>query len=181
MTEIIGDLIKILLPAAAVMYAMFLVVRSFLNSHFAMMTREYEKKLVDLKVTTSEKVLPLRLQAYERMCLFLERISLHNLVLRLNNPAYTSMQFQQKLLMEIREEYNHNLSQQLYMSDQSWALIKNSMEEAIAVINKSAGSIPSESRSVDLAKMIFENMLQKSDDPSSKALKYIKNEIRQIF
>jgi hypothetical protein len=181
MTEIIGDLIKILLPAAAVMYAMFLVVRSFLNSHFNMMTREYEKKLVDLKVATSEKVLPLRLQAYERMCLFLERISLHNLVLRLNNPAYTSMQFQQKLLMEIREEYNHNLSQQLYMSDQSWALIKNSMEEAIAVINKSAGSIPAESRSVDLAKMIFENMLQKSDDPSAKALKFIKNEIRQIF
>jgi hypothetical protein len=83
--------------------------------------------------------------------------------------------------MEIREEYNHNLSQQLYMSDQSWTLIKNAMEEAIAVINKSAGSISAESRSVDLAKMIFENMLQKSEDPTSKALKFIKNEIRQIF
>jgi hypothetical protein len=67
------------------------------------------------------------------------------------------------------------------MSDQSWTLIKNAMEEAIAVINKSAGSISAESRSVDLAKMIFENMLQKSEDPTSKALKFIKNEIRQIF
>ncbi|MFL5729470.1 MAG: hypothetical protein ACJ75J_08290 [Cytophagaceae bacterium] len=181
MTEIIGDLIKILLPAAAVMYAMFLVVRSFLNGHYEMMRKEYEKKLLDLKVMTSEKVLPLRLQAYERMCLFLERISLHNLVLRLNNPAYNSMQFQQKLLMEIREEYNHNLSQQLYMSDQSWALVKNAMEEVIAVINKSAGSVPGEARSVDLAKMIFENMLQKTEDPTSKALKFVKNEIRQIF
>jgi hypothetical protein len=181
MTEIIGDLIKILLPAAAVMYAMFLVVRSFLSGHYEMMRKEYEKKLLDLKVMTSEKVLPLRLQAYERMCLFLERISLHNLVLRLNNPAYNSMQFQQKLLMEIREEYNHNLSQQLYMSDQSWALVKNAMEEVIAVINKSAGSVPGEARSVDLAKMIFENMLQKTEDPTSKALKFVKNEIRQIF
>jgi hypothetical protein len=181
MTEIIGDLIKILLPAAAVMYAMFLVVRSFLNSHFEMMKKEYEKKLIDLKMMSSEKVLPLRLQAYERMCLFLERISLHNLVLRLNNPAYTSLQFQQKLITDIREEYNHNLSQQLYMSDQSWGLVKNSMEEVISIINKSAGSVSGEARSVDLAKMIFENMLQKNEDPTSKALKFVKNEIRQIF
>jgi hypothetical protein len=181
MIEILGDLIKIVLPAAAVMYAMFLVVRSFLNSHFEMIKKDYEKKLIDLKIMTAEKVLPLRLQAYERMCLFLERISLHNLVLRLNNPSFTSSQFQQKLLTDIREEFNHNLSQQLYMSDQSWGLVKNSMEEVIAIINKAAGSIPGESRSIDLAKMIFENMLQKNEDPTSKALKFVKNEIRQVF
>src|SRR4028119_1270098 len=118
--EIFGDLIKILLPAAAVLYAMYLTVKAFLN-------KDFDKRLVDIKIKNTELTLPLRLQAYERMCLFLERISPHNLVVRLNEPAYNAIQFHQKLLLEIREEYNHNLSQQVYMSDQSWTYVKNAM------------------------------------------------------
>jgi hypothetical protein len=174
MEIIIADFVKILLPAAAVLYGMYLTVKSFLN-------KDFEKKLIDIKIKTNEQVLPLRLQAYERMCLFLERITPHNLVVRANDPAYTVGQFQQKLLSEIREEYNHNLSQQIYMSDQSWGLIKNSMEEIISVINKAAIEVPSDARGIELAKMIFENLVQKPDDPTSKALKFLKNEIRQVF
>jgi hypothetical protein len=181
METIIGDLIKILLPAAAVMYAMYLIVRSFLNNQFQIINKEFEKKLVDIKVENSKTIIPLRLQAYERMCLFLERISPHSLVLRVNNPAYNVIQFQQQLLKEIREEFSHNLSQQVYMSDASWGLIKNSMEEIIALINQAGSSLPGDARSLELAKMIFENLLQRSEDPTSKALKFIKNEIRQVF
>lgn len=174
MESIIADLVKILLPAAAVLYGMYLTVKSFLN-------KDFEKRLVDIKIKTNDQVLPLRLQAYERMCLFLERITPHNLVVRLNDPAYNVVQFQQKLLSEIREEYNHNLSQQIYMSDQSWGMVKNSMEEIIAVINKSAIDVPSDARGIELAKMVFENLVQRNEDPTSKALKFLKNEIRQIF
>ena len=174
METIIADLVKILLPAAAVLYGMYLTVKSFLD-------KDFEKKLVEIKIKTNEQVLPLRLQAYERMCLFLERITPHNLVVRLNDSAYTVGQFQQKLLSEIREEYNHNLSQQIYMSDQSWGLVKGAMEEIIAVINKSAIEVPSDARGIELAKMIFENLVQKNEDPTSKSLKFLKNEIRQIF
>ena len=115
------------------------------------------------------------------MCLFLERISLHNLVVRTNNPAYNSSSFQQKLLNEIREEFNHNLSQQVYMSDQSWAMIKQAMEETISIINKSSSVIAPDDKGIELAKMIFENLLQRNEDPTAKALKFIKNEIRQVF
>jgi hypothetical protein len=181
METIIGDLIKILLPAAAVMYAMYLIVRSFLNNQFQIINKEFEKKLVDIKVENTKTILPLRLQAYERMCLFLERISPHSLVLRINNPAYNVVQFQQQLLKEIRDEFNHNLSQQVYMSDASWGLIKNSMEEIISLINQSASTLAGDARGLELAKMIFENLLQRSEDPTSKALKFVKNEIRQVF
>jgi hypothetical protein len=181
MEQIIGDFIKILLPSAAVMYAMYLIVRSFLNNQFQMINKDFEKKLVDVKVENSKTILPLRLQAYERMCLFLERISPHSLVLRINNPAFTVSQFQQQLLREIREEFSHNLSQQVYMSDASWGLIKNSMEEIIALINQSGSNLAPDARGVELAKMIFENLLQRTEDPTSKALKYVKNEIRQVF
>ena len=172
--EIFGDLIKILLPAAAVLYGMFLTVKTFLN-------KDFEKRLVEIKIKNTEQVLPNRLQAYERMCLFLERISPHNLVIRLNDPLYNVIQFQQKLLFEIREEFNHNLSQQIYMSDQSWALIRNSMEEVISIINKSSIDLPQDGRSIELAKMIFENLIQRNEDPTLKALKFLKNEIRQVF
>ena len=174
MEEILGDLIKIFLPAAAVLYAMFLTVKAFLN-------KDFEKRLVDIKLKNTELILPLRMQAYERMCLFLERISPHNLILRVNEPAYNVAQFHQRLLSEVREEYNHNLSQQVYMSDQSWTIIKGAMEEVISIINKSSSGLAMDARGMELAKMIFENLLQKNEDPTSKALKYIKNEIRQVF
>lgn len=174
MGEIIGDFLKISLPAGAVMYAMFLTVRSFLN-------KDFEKKLIDIKVKNNEIVLPIRLQAYERMALFLERISPHNLILRVNDPAYNVAQLHQRMLMEIREEYNHNLSQQVYMSDQAWGLVKNSMEEVVGLINKSSNNMPPEARGIELAKMVFENLVQRNEDPVSKALKFIKKEIQQVF
>src|SRR4051812_47369317 len=174
MEQIFGDLIKILLPAAGVLYAMYLTVKAFLN-------KEFEKKLLDLKTKNTDIILPLRLQAYERMCLFLERISPHNLVLRLNDSNYNVIQFQQRLLSEIREEYNHNLSQQVYMSDQSWTYVKNAMEEVIAIVNKSSTELAKDAKSLELAKMIFENLIQKNEDPTLRALKYLKNEVRQVF
>ncbi len=172
--EIIGDLVKILLPAAAVLYGMFLTMKSFLN-------KDFEKRLVDIRIKNNELVLPIRLQAYERMALFLERISPHNLIVRVNDPAYNVAQLHQRLLMEVREEYNHNLSQQVYMSDQAWGLVKNSMEEVIVIINKSSENIAPDAKGIELAKMIFENLVQNSEDPVSKALKFIKKEIQQVF
>ncbi len=172
--EVFSDLIKILLPSALVLYAMYLTVNAFL-------TKEFERRLIDIKTSNSKLVLPSRLQAYERICLFLERISPHNLILRTSNPSLNAMQFQQVLLSEIREEFNHNLSQQVYMSDEAWTVTKSAMEEIITIINTSAESIQRDAPGMDLAKMIFENLLQRSEDPTARALRFIKDEIRQVF
>src|SRR5436305_409786 len=96
-TTTLQDFIQILLPAALVLYAMYLTVKSFLD-------KETERKLIDLKTKNSEIVVPIRLQAYERMCLFLERITPNNLLVRLNDTAYSAMELQQVLLSEIRQE-----------------------------------------------------------------------------
>lgn len=172
--EIFADFIKILLPAAIVLYAMYLTVQAFLN-------KEFEKKLVDIKIRNTEVVLPVRLQAYERMCLFLERISPNNLILRLNNDMLSATELHHVLLSEIRDEYNHNVSQQVYMSDEAWNQVKSAMEETVSIINNAAGQVNSEGRSMDLAKAIFEIIIQQELDPAGKALKYVKDEIRQSF
>jgi hypothetical protein len=172
--EIFADFIKILLPAAIVLYAMFLTVRAFLN-------KELERKLVEVKIRSTEVVLPVRLQAYERMCLFLERISPNNLILRLNNDVFSATELHHVLLSEIREEYNHNVSQQVYMSDEAWNQVRSAMEEIISIINNAAGQVPTEGRSMDLAKAIFEIIIQQELNPTSKALRFVKDEIRQSF
>src|SRR6478736_1171243 len=172
--QLIGDLLKIVLPASIVLYAVYLTVKSFL-------TKDFEKKLIELKLKNTELVLPIRLQAYERICLFLERISPHNLVVRVNDPGYNVAQLHQMLLMEIRNEYAHNMSQQVYMSDTSWKLVKSSMDEIINVINSASSGLPKDARGIELAKQIFEKLLQLPEDPSNRALTYIKTEIRQVF
>jgi hypothetical protein len=105
--DVILEFGKILLPAALVLYAMYLTMKS-------VVARELVKANAEYKAKSSEHILPNRLQAFERMCLFLERLSPGNLVLRLNTVSMTARELQHLMIAEIREEFNHNLSQQIY-------------------------------------------------------------------
>lgn len=174
MEQLLGDLLKIVLPAGMILYAMFLVVKSFL-------TKDFERRLIEMKVKNTEIILPIRLQAYERMSLFLERISLSHVIVRVNDPSYNVAQFQQMLLADIRNEFQHNLSQQVYMSDQTWVLIKKSMEDVVSTINMAASVLPPDSRGIELARKVFEIQSERADEPTAPALKYLKDEIRKVF
>jgi hypothetical protein len=153
---------------------MYLTVKAFVQ-------KELDKTEGEIKKKNNEIIMPVRLQAYERLCLFLERISLNNLVLRTNNPSYTVGEFHSKLLSEIRDEYNHNLSQQIYMSDVAWQMVKSAMEQTSAKINEASQFVNKEDRGIELAKAIFNVAAQSTSDPIQEALNYIKNEIRQSF
>jgi hypothetical protein len=168
------ELAKILLPSILIMYAMYLTIRSFLR-------KEFERKLIDLRTKNTEMVLPLRLQAYERMCIFLERISPANLFPRVNQPMYTADEFRHILVKEVREEFAHNLSQQIYMSDVSWQTIRQAMEEIILLINQSAENLKETDSGLDLTRIVFEKIIHQQLDPTALALKIIKDEIRVIF
>ncbi|MES1181867.1 MAG: hypothetical protein ABUL44_03640, partial [Flavobacterium sp.] len=125
--------------------------------------------------------LPSRLQAYERMTLFLERIAPQNLLIRLNTVNMPYSEFHQLLLSEIRNEYNHNASQQVYMSEDVWSLIKNAKEDLIVTINEAAAQMNVNSSSLDLAKKIFEFSVNKPIDPLGHALTEMKKEIQRTF
>ena len=153
---------------------MYLIVKSFINA-------ELDKKRLEVRGKSIETILPNRLHAYERICLFLERISPNQLIVRLNNGNYTAREFQQILLNEIREEYNHNVSQQLYTSEQSWELVKSAKEDLIVSINEAASDLPQEATGVDLSKAIFERSMQKEPDPINHALLTVKKEIWETF
>ena len=172
--EYLTDFLQLLVPAALVLYAMYLIVRSFLQ-------KEFDKKLVDLKMSNNATIMPLRLQAYERICLLLERISPNNMLLRLSDPAYNALEFQQLVLKEIREEFNHNLSQQVYMSEEVWEKVRTTVNEVIAIVNQASEGMTAEHNSVDLSQKIFEGMIALNRDPVGEALSQCKKEIHKLF
>lgn len=165
---------KILLPASIVLYGIYLMVRSFIN-------KDIELKKLEVRSRAIETILPNRLQAYERMCLFLERISPPNLLLRLNNPIYSARELHKILLDEIRNEYNHNVSQQIYMSEEVWSMIKSSKEDLTILINEASSGMGPESTGLDLSRKIFELTLEKNVEPIGHALSELKKEIQQTF
>ncbi|MEQ9468461.1 MAG: hypothetical protein RLN88_13695 [Ekhidna sp.] len=172
--EMVYDLLKITIPAALVLYLAYLLVRSFL-----------QKQLDEIAFTVRQKnqeiVIPIRLQAYERIVLLLERITPSNLISRLSSSDYTAEEFQQILVHEIRNEFNHNLSQQVYMSDSAWTYVTTAVEQTISVINSSAHGLDDKAKGFDLARAIINNSAGEEMDTPKQAIKYIKEEIQDVF
>jgi hypothetical protein len=166
------DLIKILGPALIVLYAVFLMLRSFQTARLDEI-REMTRK------QSADTVLPNRLQAYERMVLLLERITPSNLIPRLNNGQYTAQEFQQILIHEIRQEYQHNLAQQIYLSEQAWLYISTAVEDTVTMVNEVAMTLEDKATSLDLAKGIFESGVTK--ETISQAISFIKKEVQTLF
>ena len=174
MTDYIFDLLKVILPAALVLYGMYSLVNTYL-------TKEYQKRILELRMKNSEVVLPIRLQAYERVCLLLERISPSNILVRISSAGQTAADYQRILITEIREEFNHNLSQQMYMSDQSWQMVKRAKEEVVTLINRVYHELPENAKGTDLAKRVLENVLANEKEPTGQAISFLKQEINQVF
>jgi hypothetical protein len=172
--ELVADLVKVILPAGLVLWAMYLTVSSFIK-------KDLIQKELEIKAETTKTLLPIRLQAYERMALFLERISPNNLLIRLNGQTPNVLSFQQLMLSEIREEFSHNLSQQVYMSDEAWTTVKNAMNETVALINLSAKDLSPDAPAIELSKRVFEIMMSKEVNPSDEALIFVKQEMRDNF
>lgn len=168
------ELLKIALPALIVAGTVYYM----LQKHFE---REYKLKLLDLKQKNSEVVLPIRLQAYERVILLLERITPSNLLLRISPSGQTAAEYHRHLLAEIRNEFNHNMSQQVYMSEHAWQQVKHAREGMVNLINSTYQSLPENSKGTELAKRVLENILNSETDPTAQAIHAVKQEIGQVF
>jgi hypothetical protein len=160
------------LPAVVVFFTAWYILREF----FKQEDRKRQLRLLEEKQKLS---LPVRLQAYERIVLFLERISPGNLVMRVHKPEMKVKQFQQMLIKTIRDEYDHNLSQQLYVSYEAWELVKSAKEEMVRQINISAAKQDENALAAELSKSLLEMSIDKL--ATRKALNYIKTEARKIF
>jgi hypothetical protein len=88
---------------------------------------------------------------------------------------------QNELLAAIRAEYEHNLTQQIYISNQSWEMLKNARNATLQLINATAESLKKEEPAINLSKAILEKVMQEEKNPASNAIVYIKKEINRLF
>lgn len=171
MTEIVR-ILGYIIPSVVVFLTAWLLLREFFR-------QEQQKRQLHMLEENQKITLPVRLQAYERLVLFLERISPGNLVMRVHKPNLTTKQFQQLLIQNIRDEFDHNLSQQLYISPEAWEKVKGAKEEMLRQINTSAAKLSEESTATDLSRSILEMSIDKS--ATRKALDFIKAEASRII
>jgi hypothetical protein len=168
------DLLKIILPSIVMLVAVVFLVNNFM--------RDREKRQqVKLRMTNRKVVFPLQLQAYERMILFLERISPDSIVMRANYPDKTGAQLLQELLSTIRAEYEHNLTQQLYVSPQAWESVKNAKNFTISMINAAAAEMEEGAPAIELSRKILAAAAEMPQTPTQKALDELKRDIQQSF
>jgi hypothetical protein len=168
------EILKYTLPALIVFLTAYLLIRKFLEN-------DRKLKKIDLLYKNDRYILPIRLQAYERLILFLERISPESLLLRINRQGMTSKQLHTELLAAIRAEFEHNLTQQLYVSRESWEMVKNARTNLVNIINEAAKSIEPDSPSLKLSQAILEEMMEKEVSPVENTIDFIKREIKGLF
>ena len=123
---------------------------------------------------------PLRLQAYERFVLFLERSDPGGLLMRLNSPGLNALQLQSLAVKTIREEFDYNISQQLYVSIPLWQMIRKCKEEAIAVIHQATIELPADSPSEALIHSVFD-LAMKNPPSNGQILGELKKEMEQMM
>ena len=121
------------------------------------------KREVSEKKNYEPETLRLRLQAYERITLLAERVALQNLLSRNNNPGLTCRQMQATLIDSIRQEYDYNISQQIYVSTEVWRAINNLKEQNIYIINQLASTLPQQASGMDLNKHIVDYLINNSN------------------
>ncbi len=103
---------------------------------------------------------PLQLQAYERLILLTERIALPNLVNRLNQPGLGLKDMQAILTQNIRQEFDYNITQQIYVSPEAWEAVRNLKDQNLLIVNQVASFMPAEASGTELCKAILEMLMQ---------------------
>ncbi len=102
----------------------------------------------------------LQLQAYERLLLLCDRIALPNLITRVNQPGFTATEMQMFMIENIRQEYEYNVTQQMFVSNDAWTAIKNLKEQNIGMINQIAALLAENANGIDLCRVLSEFLLQ---------------------
>jgi len=143
--------------------------------------KDLKKFIYDEKKENKKLIFQIKLQAYERLILLLERISPPSLILRAQNVNDNVITLQSELLSIIRNEYEYNISQQMYISKEAWDLVSNAKEQVIKIINISANNLPPDATGNDLCAKIITSWIQINPTPTKIAIDYLKEEVKKLF
>lgn len=173
-TQLILEILKYTLPAGMVLAAVAVILRE--NR-----TKQETKERYQILQKTFAEMVPLRLQAYERAILFLERISPEHLIIRCDGNGKSARVFHLQMTMEIRAEYEHNIAQQLYIKQDSWMELARAKEQVLSLINQTAAKLGPDAPGIELGKKILQEMTARELAPTHGAIRALKGDVQQMF
>ena len=173
--NVVSNVLLVTIPALVVGGGLYLVVRAYIS-------RDQQLRLLEIRAASGKETRLLRLQAYERMVLFLERLSPAAVVSRVLDPDMVNHELQLAMIRDIKSEFEHNLSQQLYVSSEAWNLIVSAKDEIIKAIGMIASHMPADTGGQQVARVILESVERSGQMlPNHTALEYLKNEAREMM
>ena len=168
------DILKIVLPAILVLLTAYLLIDKLLRS-------EIKRRNFELRKESLATLTPIRLRAYERLTLVLERTTPAAMILNVAKPGMTNMELHTQLLAGIRQEFSHNLSQQIYVSNEIWTCIRSAQESLLRLVNTCASKCNPANSANELAERIIQVYNASDQTPTEVAIDLLKKEVRLYF
>lgn len=171
--EFLLEILKLTFPALVVGLTVYYLFKKLFDFQYRM--KMIENKQMDRKTTV-----PLRLQSYERLSLFCERISFPNLIMRLNTQESTAQSLKYAMMIAIQQEFEHNVSQQVYVSDQLWQIIRLTKENMLGIVSE----VSAKPENMASGEQFINALLQFNADkqsPIEVALTAIRQEAGELF
>jgi len=163
------EILKFTIPALIV----YFVVSSLMKNYIQ---QQLQLKQLEFKQGQQKTTVPLRLQAYERLSLFCERIAIPSLLLRCKENEQTAGTLRLKLLLNVQQEFEYNITQQLYVSEQLWQIIKIGRDDTFTVISGIAEKVPASAPGEQLEKELLKFLEENPVATLEKAIQAIKKE-----
>lgn len=173
--DIIPELLKYTLPALVTAATAYFLIKQYLDDRLR--TEQLAQRRENNRLT-----LPIRLQAYERLTLLCDRVSIPQVLLRIRMPNMTMGELRGALLLSIRQEFEHNTSQQLYVSDTLWQIISLARDQGLAVVTQAAEGLDPQQPDDDYVNRLLQK-LDEQGEPTTlqRAIVAIRTEAGQLF
>ncbi len=168
------DIIKYTIAGLGVVWIAFYLIKPYLD-------RDEKIQMLEFRKTLSNQTLPLRLQAYERLVLFIERINPANMLIRMNATSYSAHELYSLVVEDIRSEFQHNITQQIYVSSRAWGAVKHIKEDTLAMINNAVRSMPETASGLDFSKAILGHLGQLEENPYEIGANMLRKDLEELF
>ncbi len=168
------EILKYIIPSLVVFATCYFLIKQFFN-------KEYALKALELKGKYSKDAIPLKLQAYERLLLFCDRISIPNLLLRLKTRNMTVDDLKAAMMISVQKEFEHNMAQQLYVSNKLWEILHLAKNDTISLITSSAEGLSNQENAESLANKLMQKYSSMQKNPIQIATTAIKEEAKIIL
>jgi len=168
------DILKYTVSGLGVVWIAFYLIKPYLD-------KSERIQLLEFKKSVGNHTLPLRLQAYERIILFMERINPESLLIRLNSPGYSAAELHSIIISEVRNEYQHNITQQIYVTSRAWGVAKRVKDDTLNLVAGAVKSLPDTATGLDLSRTILITLSQLENNPYEIGAELIRKDLEDLF